>query len=171
MTAATVPFNGIIPGVFGDRKSAEKAIADLRSLGFSEDEMGVIVPDPSHHELIDNSTHQALTGAGRGMLVGAPIGALAGIAIAALAAPGVGVIGVGGAVLAGGHLGALWGIVTGAYLGLTAQVHHVEDIEKKYSVPLAPGEIMVTVITDPEQAGAVTELIERDGGRCACPES
>lgn len=171
MTTEPVPINGIIPAVFADRKGAEKAISDLRLLGFSEDELGVLVPDPAHHELLDNSTHQALTGAGHGALVGAPIGALAGIAIAAIAAPGIGVIGVGGAMLAGGHLGALWGVITGAYLGLTAQVHHIEDVEQKYSVPLAPGEIMLTVVADSDQANAVNQVIERDGGRCVCPDS
>jgi hypothetical protein len=164
MTAAVGSLNRIIPSVFADRASAEKAIVDLRDVGFAEDELGVIVPDPAHHDLIDDTTHQALEGVEQGMLVGAPVGALAGIALAALAAPGIGVLGVGGALLFGGHLGALWGVVAGAYLGLTARVHHIEDAERKYEVPLKPGEILVTVVTDQDRADVVTELIERDGG-------
>ena len=165
--AAKIPaLEGVVPVVFSTREQAEAALAELRALGFADDEMGVIVPDPAHHHLMDDSAHEALKGLTHGILIGTPLGALAGIAIVALAAPGVGVIGIGGVLLFGGHVGALRGAITGAYLGLTAEVHHLEDTEHKYEIPLKPEEILVVVMTDPERADAVCQIMLRHEARC-----
>jgi hypothetical protein len=88
------------------------------------------------------------------------------LAVAALAAPGIGVIGMGGALLFAGHVGALWGAITGAYLGLTAEIHHLEDVEEKYEIQLAPHEVLVAVVTDPERSKPVCETMQRHGARC-----
>lgn len=124
------------------------------------------MPDPSHHRLIDDSIHEALQGLSHGTIAGASIGTVAGIALVALAAPGVGVIGVGGALLSGGHPGALWGAITGAYLGLMAEVHHLEDVERKYEIPLAPEEILLVVVTDTDRSDEVCRIMRRHGARC-----
>jgi hypothetical protein len=135
-------------------------------LGFADDELGVIVTDPAHHRLLDDSTHEAMRGMERGILIGTPLGILDGLAVAALAAPGLGVIGVGGALLFAGHVGTLWGAITGAYLGLTAEIHHLEDIEEKYEIPLAPREVLVAVVTDPEWSDDACGTMQRHGARC-----
>jgi hypothetical protein len=158
--------DGVVPGVFADPASAEAAIANLRQLGFADDELGVIVTDPVHHRLIDDSTRETMTGLERGILIGTPLGVLGGVALAALAAPGIGVIGLGGVLLFGCHVGALWGAITGAYLGLTAEIHHLEDVEEKYEIPLAPHEVLMAVVTDPERSQAVCETMQRHGARC-----
>jgi hypothetical protein len=152
--------------VFADAASAEAAIAELQRMGFADDEMGVIVADPAHHRLLDDALREEIVGLRRGVMIGAPLGALGGIALVALAAPGIGVIGLGGVLLAGGHLGALSGLVVGAYLGLTAEIHHLEDIARKYRIPLAPEEVLVTVVTDPKRTEAVCEAMKRHGARC-----
>jgi hypothetical protein len=69
-------------------------------------------------------------------------------------------------LLFGCHAGALWGAITGAYLGLTAEIHHLEDIEEKYEVPMALHEVLVAVVTDPERSQAVCETMQRHGARC-----
>lgn len=158
--------DGVVPGVFDTKEAAEAALAELRELGFSDDEMGVVVADPIQHRLIDDTVDEAAKGLKRGLLFGVPIGVLAGIGLVALVAPGVGVIGVGGVLLAGGHAGALWGGIIGAYLGLTAEVHHLEDIEEKYEIPLKPNEILLAVVVDPERADEVCEIMRRNGARC-----
>jgi hypothetical protein len=76
------------------------------------------------------------------------------------------VIGVGGALLFAGHVGTLWGAITGAYLGLTAEIHHLEDIEEKYEIPLAPHEVLVAVVTNPERSDEVCGTMQRHGARC-----
>jgi hypothetical protein len=65
-----------------------------------------------------------------------------------------------------GQAGALWGAVTGAFFGLTAEIHHLEDVEEKYEIPLAPHEVLVAVVTDPERSQAVCETMQRHGARC-----
>lgn len=127
--------------------------------------LGVVVPNPEHQYLIDDSTHEALSGLGHGVLIGMPLGAIAGIALAAIAAPGVGVIGVGGVLLFGGHLGALWGAVAGAYLGLTGRVRHLQDMEEHYNIPLAPKEILLVVIAGTERIDVVCQIMQRHGAR------
>lgn len=161
-----VNMDGIVPGVFSDRAKAEASLIELREIGFSDDELGVLVTDPETHHLIDDSTAQALKGLGHGVLVGAPLGAIAGLALAAIAAPGIGVIGVGGALLFSGHIGALWGAVTGAYLGLTAEIHHLEDIEQKYQIALKPNEILVVVVSDSDRADTACEIMTKNGATC-----
>jgi hypothetical protein len=158
--------DGVVPGVFDTREAAEAAMVELRELGFSDDEMGVLVADPVHHKLIDDSVNEATKGVKQGLLFGVPIGAIAGMALAALVAPGIGVIGVGGVLLAGGHVGALWGGIMGAYLGLTAEVHHLEDLDRKYQIPLNPNEILLAIVVDPERADVVCEIMRRHGARC-----
>lgn len=158
--------DGVVPGVFADTTSAEAAIAELRELGFGDDELGVIVTDPAHHRLIDDAERETLLGLERGILIGTPLGVLGGLALAALAAPGIGLIGLGGVLLFGCHAGALWGAITGAYLGLTAEIHHLEDVEEKYEIPLAPHEVLVAVVTDPERSDEVCGTMQRHGARC-----
>jgi hypothetical protein len=158
--------DGVVPGVFADTASAEAAIAELRALGFGDDELGVIVTDPAHHRLIDDAERETLLGLERGILIGTPVGVLGGLALAALAAPGIGLIGLGGVLLFGCNAGALWGAITGAYLGLTAEIHHLEDVEEKYEISLAPHEVVVAVVTDPERSQAVCETMQRHGARC-----
>lgn len=160
------PLDGVVPGVFGSREQAEKALEDLREIGLAEDEMGVIVPDPAHHHLMDDPETETVKGLAKGFVIGGGIGALAGMALAALVVPGVGVVGVGGALLFGSHFGGLWGAISGAYLGLTTEIHHLEDIERKYHIDLKPGEILVVVVTDRERAYEVCQIMQRNGAHC-----
>lgn len=69
-------------------------------------------------------------------------------------------------MLFAGHVGALWGAITGAYLGLTAEIHHLEDIERKFEIPLAPEEVLVVVVADAERSKAVCDVMQGHGARC-----
>lgn len=164
MVTAIDAREGIVSAVFADREGAEAAIAELRALGLAEDEMGVIVPDPAHHRLLDDGVRETLKGLGHGILVGTPLGVLGGIAVVAAGAPGYDVIGLGGALLVGAPIGALWGAIVGAYFGLTGEVHRLEDIERTHELPLKPEEILVVVVAGQERAGAVGQVMERHGG-------
>jgi hypothetical protein len=84
----------VVPAVVADRAQAEAAMAELRALGLRHDDLGVLVPDPAHHHLLDNSTKEALTGVEKGIAFGVPLGAPAGMGLAALVVPGIGVLGL-----------------------------------------------------------------------------
>jgi hypothetical protein len=161
------PQDGVVPVIFSNREDAEAAVAELHDLGFAFSETGALVRDPDHHYLIDDSLHESLKGFERGALKGAPLGAAAGMALAALAVPGIGTVGVAGALLFGAPLGALWGVIAGGYLGMTGEVHHLEEIEQQYDVPLKPDEVLVMVVPDHKRVETVCTVMQRHGARCA----
>jgi hypothetical protein len=160
---------GVVPAVFDNRQEAEAAAEELRRLGFADDDLGVVVPDPQHYHLLDNSTREALGGVASGGVVGIPIGVLAGLGIAALIAPGLGAIGLGGALLAGGIGGAVWGAYLGSEVGLAARIGHISEVERRYEIPLQPNEILLVVLAG-NQSAQVCETLEAHGARCLWEE-
>jgi hypothetical protein len=157
--------NGVVPAVFPSKEDAEAALLELQKIGLRHDDLGVMVPDPEHVHLIDNSDREVWGSLSTGMIAGMPIGALAGMALTALIIPGLGILGVGGALLVGGAGGALWGAYLGSVSGLAAEITHVEDTEHKYEIPLQPNEILVVVVAH-NQVDRVCEIVQRHGARC-----
>src|SRR6185295_14811134 len=87
-------------GVFKTRDAADKAIADLRSAGYRDDQIGFVAKDASGKTVrTDGAGNKAGTGAAIGAAAGAATGAAVGAGILA------GVIPVIGPVLALGTLG------------------------------------------------------------------
>ncbi len=156
---------GTVPAVFSSKADAEAALNELRSMGFGHDDLGVIVPDPAHFHLIDESGKETWHGLYGGTIAGIPIGALAGMAMTALIIPGLGVLGVGGALLVGGVGGAMWGAYLGSITGIAAEIMHVDDIERRYQIPLQKDEILVVVLAN-ETAPEVCAVLERHNARC-----
>lgn len=118
---------GMITGLFEDKESAESVYNSLRSRGYSDEEINVIMSDATRDKYF--RTHPLGTKAAEGSAMGGVIGGTLGAVIGGLVAvgsnfflPGVGLIvwgpiagalagaGAGGAV--GGLVGALvgWGI-------------------------------------------------------------
>jgi hypothetical protein len=154
----------VVPGVFNSRKEAEAAIASLRELGLSEQDIGVIVPDPGRYQLMDHSVHEAFSGLKTGVAVGAPLGSLAGVALMALALPGVGVIGLGG-LLVGVIGGAVWGGVVGGLNGVIARVRWNAGEAQWCEIPLGSDDILV-VARAGSRAQEAYRRMEQHGGRC-----
>lgn len=156
---------GFVPAVFENRDEAEAAINELRALGFGDDDLGVMIPDPEHYHLLDNSTKEVLKGIGTGGIVGLPLGVAAGVSVAALLVPGLGVIGVGGALLWGTLGGAIWGAYLGANIGMAAEIRHIDDIERRFEIPLEDHQMLVVVVANSE-AKQVGDVMERHGAHC-----
>ncbi|MGA7673111.1 MAG: hypothetical protein WBW04_22030 [Nitrolancea sp.] len=156
---------GVVPAVFSNSEDAEAALEELRRLGFRHDDLGIMVPDPEHHHLIEDSDKEVWGSLSTGMVAGIPIGVLAGMALTALVIPGLGAIGLGGALLIGGTGGALWGAYLGSMTGLGVEILHVEDVEHRYEIQLKPNEILVVVMAHNE-AERVCEVVQRHGARC-----
>lgn len=74
-------------------------------------------------------------------------------------------IGVGG-VLLGGHVGGLWGTIMGTYLGLTSEILHLEDIERKFQIELGPEDMMNVIVIDRERSHGVCHILQRYGAGC-----
>lgn len=157
--------DGAVPAVFSSKADAEAALTELQRMGFSNDDLGVMVPDPTHFRLMDESGKETWHGLSTGMVAGIPIGALAGMAMTALIIPGLGILGVGGALLVGGVGGAMWGAYLGSVSGVAAEIMHVEDIERRYEIPLQRDEILVVVVAN-ERAPEVCDVVQQHGARC-----
>jgi hypothetical protein len=165
LTRRVARLEGVVPAVFENHEEAEAAINELRSLGYGDDDLGVMIPDPEHYHLLDNSTMEFIKGLRTGGIVGLPLGAAAGISVAALLVPGLGIIGVGGALLWGGLGGAIWGAYLGANIGMAAEIRHIDEIERRFEIPLEPHQMLVVVIAN-RDARNVCEIMERHGAHC-----
>jgi hypothetical protein len=162
------PASAIVPAVFSNRAQAEAAIADLRALGLQSDQLGVAVPDPVYHQLIEHEDtvgQEELKGAAAGFFLGAPVGSIAGMALIALAAGGLGPLGLTGILIGAG---AMWGMVLGAEVGLAARVHSEEEEPHWSEIPLSHTDILV-VARAGEQARAAQAVMVRHEGECFCP--
>ncbi len=156
-----LPADKHLTGVFTDRRSAEHAYGALIKLGYSEDDINVLMSDEARlryfpapglkGELVGN---KALEGPGLGAAVGAGTGAVMGAMMGAavsLAFPGVGLIVAGplAAALAGAGVGGLTGGLLGSLIGVGIPEHHARDYEEK----IKQGNILISVNPRSEEEG------------------
>jgi len=152
-------------GVFRTRDQAQRAIADLRTLGFTDDKIGIVAKHEGNGDFgIDNDpTHSRWE---EGTAIGAATGAAAGVGlglavVAGLMTP-VGPLIAGGALmglLASAGAGATVGTIFGGLIGLGVS----EEDASFYDSEIKSGRYLVTV-----EAGHRTEevesVFERSGG-------
>jgi hypothetical protein len=129
---------------------AESIVAELKSSGFSNNDVSVLFPDKKDtrdfaHEVNTKAPEGATTGAGAGGLLGGGLGWLVGIG--ALAIPGVGPLIAAGpivAALSGAAVGAAVGGLGGALVGMG-----IPELEaKQYEGKVRDGNILISVHTD-----------------------
>ena len=149
--------------VFVDRVTAETAVEDLRRLGLADEHLGIAVYESDSYVFEEDADADVARGIEKGIVIGAPIGAVAGMTILALVIPGVGILGVGGILAAGGISGALAGTFLGAFLGLAAEEHVLDEEWDWERVPLQTGQVLVVVAGHghPEE---VADVLQRHGG-------
>jgi hypothetical protein len=148
-----------VVGVFHDRASADRALAELRRLGFADDRLGVVVRDEPPATATSESEWEI--GATTGAVAGGATGTLLGIAVAAGLIPGVGPViagGLLGGLLASAATGAVAGSVLGALIGLGVP----EEEAAYYSDEFAAGRTLVTVRAD-DRAAEVHGVLRRFG--------
>ena len=118
----------MLTGLFNDRDSAEKAYSSVRSRGYTDDDVNVMMSDQTRDSWFsddDNDSElgsKALEGAGTGGAIGGTLGAIiAGIAAIGtnVILPGLGLVVWGplAAALAGAGAGGLTGGLVGALIG------------------------------------------------------
>jgi hypothetical protein len=125
-------------GVFDDRADAQRAVNELRRMGFSDDRIGVAYQDEAEGTRATPASHEeskAGTGAAAGAAAGAGVGALWGIGIAAGMLPAIGPVIAGGtlaAVLASAATGAAATGLAGALIGLGIPDEDAEYYEEEF---------------------------------------
>jgi CBS domain-containing protein len=177
-----------VAGLFRDRKSAERAIEDLKEAGFQGEQIGIVMRDSSekghiieHRESERGSTHAA-SGAMTGVVGGGLLGGLAGylLAIGALTIPGIGPVLAGGALAealglgvigttaaVGAGIGAAAGGLVGALVGMGIPEEEARYFEKG----LGTEEVLVTVKAGSRvmEALAILETNDADTGLGRAP--
>lgn len=141
----------MVTGLFRDRESAERAYNSLRTRGYKDDDVSLMMSDDTRkkHFADDDKSEfdsKAWEGAGKGAAIGGTVGAtLAAIAAigTTVALPGIGLLVAGplAAAIAGAGAGGLTGGVIGALIGSGIP----EDRAKEYETGINEGGILMGV--------------------------
>jgi hypothetical protein len=138
----------LITGLFETEAAAEEAVAHLKEIGYTQNEISVIMKDRAAAEdfAIETGSH-TMEGVGTGAAIGGTIGAvLAGLlAVGSIAIPGVGLLAAGplAAMLAGAGAGGLAGSLLGWLVGAGIP----EEMAPYYERGLSTGGVVVAVAT------------------------
>jgi len=162
----------IVVGVFTDQTAAQQAVNELRRVGFSEDQIGVVVRENQTvvtEPAVPVSETAAEEGAVAGGLAGAGIGGLWAVGIAVGLLPAIGPVLAGGlliSLLASAATGAVAGGVLGALIGLGIP----EDEAQFYEREFRSGRTIVTV--RPQQRyDEVVDILHRYGAYNVNPDA
>jgi len=154
--------------VFGIAKDELQALTiadDLKTAGFSIDDVSVLFPDSSGrglpHEQQTQAPEGAATGAGTGVILGGALGWLVGIG--ALAIPGVGPFMAAGPIMAALASAAAGGAATGIAGGLIGM--GIPEYEaKRYEGKIKSGNILISIHTeDGTRRTRAKEIFQNDG--------
>jgi len=134
-------------GVFRTREEAQKAVSELRRLGFKEADIGVASRDGkgvAGATKVKDAGTKAATGAAAGVATGAGVGALWGLGILSGLIPGIGPAIAGGTLgmlLSSAAAGAAAAGLAGALIGLGLSETEAKYYEKEFKA----GRTIVTV--------------------------
>jgi hypothetical protein len=149
-----------------DEAQANRIVDDLRSAGFSSNDISVLLPDKGStrefaHEKGTKAPEGAVTGAGTGGVLGGVLGWLVGIGT--LAIPGLGPFIAAGPILAalsGAAVGGVAGGVVGALIGMGIPEYEA----KRYEARLREGRILLSVHSEnSDEAKRAKEIFQRAG--------
>jgi hypothetical protein len=160
-----------VTAVFDDRTLAERAIRELRRMGWEDSDLSFVARSEDEAVAAGRARENVGERAAKGAAVGAGAGLLFGLA--ALAIPGLGpFITAGGLASAlgatGGALasGAIVGGTSGAIAGALTRAGYSKDESEFYGPTIERGGVLVAVETeDVASANEVGEILVQDGGR------
>lgn len=154
-------------GVFKQEEHAIKAIQELKTIGYKEENISFIAKSKETKEHIEEATHASPEkeigkAAGTGAVAGGAIGAIGALLVQAgtFAIPGIGPILAAGplaATIAGLAAGGATGGVVGALAGLGIN----KDDAEKYHVHLESGDVLVLVDSHEENIDQVFSTFVR----------
>jgi hypothetical protein len=145
---------------------ADAVVGKLRSVGFSDNDISVLVPDKGStrdfaHKKETKMPEGATVGVSTGGVVGGTVGLLSGIG--ALAIPGLGPFIAAGSIMAalgGGAIGAGVGGLTGALVGLGIPEYEA----KRYEGKVKEGGILISVHSESNDESSRAKNIFKDVG-------
>jgi hypothetical protein len=147
----------VVLRMFADREAARQAVAELKRVGFTDDQIGVMTRDER-----GGTESAVLGGAGIGAAAGASIGALWALGMMAGMLPAIGPVVAGGwlmSILASAGGTAAVGALVGALVGLGVP----EDDARYYEGEVTAGRTLVTVRAQ-GRLGEAMAILNRFGG-------
>jgi hypothetical protein len=165
-------------GLFSDRSQADGAVVELKNLGYSSDDISVVVKvdsTASQETETDDAGSNVAKGAVTGATTGAAVGALAGllVGIGAITVPGVGALLIGGPIASALGLtgaaaatvsGATSGVVAGGLIGGLAGLGMSQEEAQVYETRLNEGAIMLAVpIAVSLDDARIVQIFENNG--------
>ena len=154
----------LVTGLFKARSSAERAVEDLVTHGWSRDDISLLMSDATQgREFGLAMATKAPEGAAAGGTIGGVLGAIAAglVATGVLAVPGLALMAAGPivATLAGLGAGAAAGGVTGALIGLGFPEHEARFFNEQ----LEHGGILVGVYSHDDRVPQARKVMEAAG--------
>ena len=153
----------LITGLFDTETAAEQAVSRLKTMGYGQNEITIIMKDRSAASGIAHEAgSRTMAGVGTGAALGGTIGAvIAGlIATGTILIPGVNVIAAG--ALAAALAGAGAGGATGGLIGWLASAGIPDDVAPYYERGLHDGGIVVAIAAHAGDEERVRKVL--DGG-------
>ncbi len=153
----------VLIGVFNDHRKAQEALAELKRVGFRDEQIGVASRDADRDEVAKGKSKgtYAEEGAVAGVATGAGVGGLWALGIAAGVLPAIGPVIAGGllaSILASAATGAAAGGLAGALIGMGIPEEEATYYESEFKA----GRTVVTV--RPEGRGVEAwDILQRFG--------
>jgi hypothetical protein len=154
-------------GIFADTAAAEQSVALLKSAGFSDDSLSILVPDHESQQKFAHEKHtKAPEGTTAGVTMGGAVGGLVGLMAGAGAPfvfPGVGLLLAAGPIagfLAGLGAGGAAGGIIGALIGMGIPEYEA----KRYDNRLRGGGVLLSAhCTTSDQINTAKVLLKHAG--------
>jgi len=155
-------------GMYDDRASAENAVTRLHEMGYSADDISVMMNDKMKaRDFAEHTGSKAATGAATGAAIGGGLGAIvAGLTATGSVAAIVGTGGVAAPFFAGPLAAALAGLgaggAAGGILGALVGAGFPEHRAKQYEERLDKGGILLGVKPKPDNRDRLREIFPPD---------
>jgi uncharacterized membrane protein len=146
----------VVIGVFRSKREAEEAVSQLRTQGFSNQEINIVSKQGQ------NQTEYAEDDITDGALTGGTIGGIGGLLLGAgaLAIPGLGPI-----VAVGPIAAALSGAVVGGIAGGLIDWGIPEEVSKRYENSVRQGGILAVIRTSDNSVNQAAAILRQNGAQ------
>lgn len=151
----------LITGLFDSEAAAETAVAQLKQIGYGQNEITIVMKDRAAAEGFAHDTgSRTMEGVGAGAAIGGTIGAvLAGLlAVGSVTIPGVGLIAAGplAAMLAGAGAGG----IAGSLVGWLTSMGIPDDVAPYYEHGINTGGVVVAVAAHAGDETRVQQILQ-----------
>lgn len=153
--------SNLITGLFDSETAAEKAVSELKQIGYTQNELSIIMKDSSASAdfASEVGASRTMEGIGTGAAIGGTLGAVLGglLAVGSITIPGFAFVAAGS--LAAMFAGAGAGGLAGSLLGWLTTAGIPDDVAPYYERSINEGGIVLAVATHPGDETRVQQIL------------